>query len=265
MKIKNSYFIFMLLFYSFSFSICSFGQLIVDAGKDTTYCIGQYAHTMYLGDLAIIKNGVEPYSISWECNVELSEHLTYMAKEFLNDTTLLSPLIIDHISWPEWIKFIIHVRDRQNNYARDSINVRFSTYYFSLGYIVEQVEKGDSVLFKFSSIGGGIEPLRFHWQPTIGLSNPDSLVTWCKTDSLTKFRNEYQIVAIDSCGCISAPNLMYEIRVIQTGLNELKEDKADLLHIKQEGATIYFHNPIKQKAHIALYTINGMLCHSFDI
>jgi len=64
---------------------------MVDAGKDTTYCIGQYAHTMYLGDLAIIKNGVEPYSISWECNVELSEHLTYTVKDFLNDKTLLSP------------------------------------------------------------------------------------------------------------------------------------------------------------------------------
>lgn len=259
MKTKNCYFIVLLLYFSFSFSICSFGQLIVDAGKDTTYCTG--VGKMYLGNNVTIENGVEPYSISWECNVKLTEYLTYTAKDFLNDTTLLSPLIIGHISGLEWIKFIIHVRDSQNNYARDSIYVRFSTFAFSTGFIEIELEKGDSILFNQSTVGGGIEPLKFHWQPKTGLSNPDSLVTWCKPDYTTR----YDIIAIDSCGCVSPPNAVYYVTVLTTGFDEKKTDKDSLLHIKQVGTTIYFNNPLKLKAHVALYTINGALCCSFDI
>ena len=261
MKTKNCNFILLLLYFSFSFSICSFGQLTVEAGKDTTYCIGQYPHTMLLGDHVIIKNGVEPYSIKWECKVELTEFLTYTAKDFLNDTTLLSPLIKGHTPWPEWTKFIIHVRDSKNNYARDSINVRFSTFILSTGYHVVELKRGDSILFNETSVGGGIEPLKFHWQPKTGLSNPDSLVTWCKPDYTT----QYDIIAIDSCGCVSPPNTVYNVTVLTTGLDEKKTDKDSLLHIKQVGTTIYFNNPLKLKAHVALYTINGALCCSFDI
>ena len=259
MKTKNCYFIVLLLYFSFSFSSYSFGQLIVDAGKDTTYCTG--VGKMYLGNNVIIENGVEPYSISWECNVKLTEYLTYTAKDFLNDTTLLSPLITSLTPWPEWTKFIIHVKDSQNNYARDSINVRFSVFISLMFNYEVKLKKGDSILFNTSSVEGGIEPLKFYWQPKAGLSNPDSLVTWCKPDYTTR----YDIIAIDSCGCVSSPSTVYYVTVLTTGLNEKKTDKDSILHIKQVGTTIYFSNPLKLKAHVALYTINGTLCCSFDI
>lgn len=264
MKTKNCYFRILLLFLGFSFPFFSFGQLIVDAGKDTTYCTGK--GKMYLGTSVTIKNGVEPYSFTWECKVPGGGlHPFYTASDLLSDSTAISPIIIGVPISNEWINFTLHVTDSQNNSAKDIIRVRISAFFYLLGYDVVQLEKGDSILFNESSVGGGIEPLKFQWQPTTGLSNPDQLVTWCKTDSLTEYITDYNIVAIDSCGCISNPNLVYEVRIIQTGFNELKEDYSNLLHIRQEGTTVYFDNPFKQKAHVALYTINGALCHSFDI
>ncbi len=257
--------IFFLCFISFILlgTKLGFSQVTVDAGKDTTYCVGLYPTTMYLEN-ATIKNGVEPYSVKWECKEPKGLYSYYTASDFLNDTTLLSPLIVDHISWPKWIKFIVHVTDSENNYAKDSINVRFSTFAYLTGYSVTELEKGDSILFNQSSVGGGIEPLTFRWQPTIGLTNPDRLVTWCKTDSLTEWRTVYDVIATDSCGCVSAPNLMYEIRLHPTGVDELNMVKDNVLNIRKEGTSIYFDNPSKQKARITFYSINGMVLYYLD-
>ncbi|MDP2337143.1 MAG: hypothetical protein Q8N05_11990, partial [Bacteroidota bacterium] len=129
------------------------------------------------------------------------------------------------------------------------------------GYAGIEIKKGDSILFKYSSVGGGIEPLEYQWQPRTGLSNPDSLVTWCKPNSTT----QYDIIVTDSCGCVSYPNTVYYIMVLPTGLNEVKNDKDNLLNIRQNGKLIYFNNPYKQEAHITLYSINGEAKYNLTI
>ncbi len=248
----------LLTFFSFS----GFSQLKVNAGDDTTYCTGVNIDTLLLGKNAIIKNGVPPYTISWECKVSRGLDSFFTASDLLSDTTVIEPYFRYVPNNAKWINFLLHITDSENNYAKDSINIRFSKFTYLTGYHVHEVQKGDSILFNQSSVGGGIEPLRFHWQPTIGLTNPDTLVTWCKTDSLTQWRNQYDIIAMDSCGCVSAPNLIYEIRVLPTGIDKMNVAK-DNLNIRQEGTRVYFDNPFKKNACITLFSIEGSVKHHF--
>lgn len=236
MKTKRSNFLLLILCFGFFSAISSYGQLSVDVGKDTTYCaeVGK----MYLGDKLIIKNGVEPYSIKWECKVPKGLYSYFTASDLLSDTTVISPFFTYTPSNNQWIKFTIHITDGKNNYAEDSIRVRFSKFGYLTGYAGIEIKKGDSILFKYSSVGGGIEPLEYHWQPKTGLSNPDSLETWCKPNSTTL----YDITVIDSCGCVSYPNAVYYVMVLPTGLNEINNDKDNFIaenKLWRIGAKIY--------------------------
>jgi hypothetical protein len=210
MKQKN---IIVLLFILTWFS--SYSQLIVDAGKDTTFCTGQNINTMILGTTAKIMNGKPPFKFAWECTYRLTDKLIFSASDFLNDTTLQSPTFKNIPVDQDWLRFTLTVTDSENNVARDSLFVRFSSFSYLTGggqpwfYI----EKGDSILLTFpnSGIGGGIEPRTYYWQPKTYLSDPNSRVTWCKPDSSI----QYEAFAIDSCGCVSAILTVYDIRVLR--------------------------------------------------
>lgn len=247
MKAPIFIFQYIIIFSFLTISTASHAQLTVDAGKDTTYCAGLYPHEMILGSQATIKNGVEPYTIAWEAKVELWQNRIYTASHFLSDTALLSPEIKNHSINSGCITFFLNVTDNQNHTAKDSIRVRFSSFGYTTGYYEVNLQKGDSVLFHESSVGGGIEPLSYRWEPTTGLSNPDSLVTWCKPDHSTS----YNVIATDSCGCVSAPSMVYNVHV------------TPLLNIVQEGTTIYFDNPNNQLAQIILQSIDGQKIGEF--
>jgi hypothetical protein len=259
MTIRKCDFLLLILCFGFFSAISSYGQLSVDVGKDTTYCaeVGK----MYLGDKLIIRNGVEPYSIKWECKVPMGLYSYFTASDFLSDTTAISPFFTYTPPNNQWIKFMIHITDGKNNYAEDSIRVRFSKFGYLTGYAGIEIKKGDSILFKYSSVGGGIEPLEYLWQPKTGLSNPGSLETWCKPNSTT----QYDIIVTDSCGCVSNPNTVYYVIVLPTGLTEVNNDDRNLLNIRQNGNWIYFNNPYKKEAHITLYSINGETKHNLTI
>jgi hypothetical protein len=188
--------------------------LTVDAGKDTTFCTGQNINTMILGTTAKIMNGKSPFKFAWECTYRLTDKLIFTASDFLNDTTLQSPTFKDITVDQDWLKFTLTVTDSENNIARDSLFVRFSSFSYLTGGGQPwfYVEKGDSILLTFpnSGIGGGIEPLTHYWQPKTYLSDPGSIITWCKPDSSI----QYEAFAIDSCGCVSAIPTVYDIRVL---------------------------------------------------
>ena len=192
----------------------SYSQLIVDAGKDTTFCTGQNINTMILGTTAKIMNGRPPFKFAWECTYRLTDKLIFTASDFLNDTTLQSPTFKDITVDQDWLKFTLTVTDSENNYTKDSIFIRFSKFDYLTGGGQTRfyIEKGDSILLNFNDvgIGGGISPLKHQWQPKAYLSNPDSVITWCKPDSSI----QYEVVAIDSCGCVSYPEMAYDIRIL---------------------------------------------------
>ncbi len=208
---KNS-FLLMVCFAFFSFNVKA--QLTVNAGKDTTFCTGQNIDSLILGTTAKIDNGIPPFSIRWECKIHKGLDSYYTASDLLSDSTILSPRFLYPINLGEWIIFTLHVTDSENNYSKDNISIRFSIFDYLTGGGQTRfyIEKGDSILLNFNDagIGGGISPLTYQWQPKTFLSNPDSVVTLCKPDSSI----QYEVVAIDSCGCVSYPEMVYDIRVL---------------------------------------------------
>ena len=239
-------------------------QLMVDAGKDTTFCTGQNIESLQLGTTAKIENGTEPYTIAWECKIPKGLDSYFTASDLLSDTTILSPYFLYNPIHIEWIKFTLHVTDSENKYAKDSIYIRFSKFGYLTGggQTIFYIEKGDSILLNINNagIGGNIPPLTYYWQPRTYLSKPDSSITWCKPDSSLV----YTVVAIDSCGCLSYPQMAYDIRVLTTGLDDIKMEKDIILNIRQNGTKLFFHNPFKEKAHITFYSINGNLINNYD-
>jgi len=87
------------------------------------------------------------------------------------------------------------------------------------------------------------------------------MISWCKPDVSTR----YDIIAIDSCGCVSNPNTVYSVTVLPTGLNEIKNEEGNLLNIRQNGNRVYFNNPFKQEARITIYSISGVARYHLTI
>ena len=170
-------------------SLTGFSQFAVDAGKDTTYCYSICSDKkLYLGKDIKIKNGMEPYTFAWECAVPVTSRLTFTASDFLNDTTQTVPYFVDHHLDQKWVKYILHVTDKNGDRAKDSLRVRFSSFGYSLGYQVIELARGDSFLIRAGGVTGGISPLKFlQWTPTKGLSDTNNVFSWCKPDFSTEY------------------------------------------------------------------------------
>lgn len=198
-------------------------KLKLDAGNDTTYCAGFWPDTMYLGENLVIENGTEPFSYRWECRFELTSTLIFSASDFLNDTTSANPYFKDWLTLPNRFRFTIYVTDAENKSAKDSITVGFSGCACYTGYQVIHLNKGDSVWLDAGIPSDNTE--KIYWEPSYGLSNPDSSATWCKPDSTMN----YSIVSVNTFGCICSCHA-YEIRV-----NEDTNSQQDYRELVQEG------------------------------
>ena len=235
-----------------------FSQLTVDVGKDTVYCTNPYTDTLILGDNVKIGNGVEPYTIAWECNVN-----TFIgrktASDLLNDSTLVSP-VFNYGVWiyVEKVEFILKVEDHEGNIVKDTIDVVFSKCGCTSEYTVIELIKGDSVWINAGPPGGRIAG--FYWEPSDGLTNPDSASTWCKPDKTTS----YNIVSVDTFGC-HCPCQALEVRVAVSGVIDLELNPETNINLKQVGNSIRFDNYLNDEAHISLYSLNGNLLYKTSI
>jgi hypothetical protein len=204
-----------------------------------------------------IKNGIEPYSYAWSCEiVPFGIYEKQTASDILNDTTLISPTITKAVwFYTKEIKFKLTVFDKSGLFVLDSVNVRFSTCGCLLGYQVVELNKGDSTLLDAGKPTGKITKL--YWEPGYGLTNPDSSATWCKPDSSMN----YFIVSIDTFGC-SCSCHAYEIRVITTNSPKLPISSNSSLCPYQLGSKIYYNNIMNKEVQILVFSISGILLYS---
>jgi hypothetical protein len=256
MKSKVLKYSLLLLCFNFFITLSSQGQLFIDAGNDTVYCTDPYTDTLILGENVKIKTGVEPYTIAWECDVN-----TYIgrktASDLLNDSTLVSPIF----KYGVWVyvnkvKFILNVTDHEGKVARDTVNIFFSKCGCTLGYDVINLTKGDSVWIDAEPYSPGGSVAAYYWEPSYGLSDPDSAATWCKPDVTT----DYYIVTVDTFGCHCSCHAL-EIRVTATGTNDLELNQKTNMNLKQVGNSIFFNNNLNNEAYISLFSLNGKLLH----
>ena len=256
MKTKKNIFLLLILCFGFFSAISSYGQLSVDVGKDTTYCSDPNTTAIPMDLKVSIKNGVEPYTFAWECVVVpygILEPLT--ANDILNDSTLISPTIKEAV-WlftENNVKFILHVTDHLGNKVKDSINVDFSRCVWILGYQVIEINKGDSIWLDAGTPQGSVAA--YYWEPSYGLSNPDSSATWCKPEVKT----DYFLTSIDTSGC-SCSNQIYEIRIITTNIDS-KLNSESSTNPFQKGSRVYFNNKMNQEAMVSIFSLDGKLIH----
>lgn len=243
-----------LLFFAFCIvGLDSFGQTILDAGPDTTFCKGLFnTDTLTLGTSVKIQGAQGPVIYAWECEYILSPTLAFTASDFLDDTTKLTPYFIDYLTWPDWISFVLNVEDSIGNQATDSLKVRFSSFGYANGTIQLSINHGDSVLLSDALIGGGIKPLSFKWIPEKWLTDPDTLITWCKPDSSIS----YSQIATDSIGCISERHHAYIITVEPVGIFLSEQIPSKIL---QSGTMIKFINIKDEPIMLSIYSLNGIL------
>lgn len=254
MKTIKHFYVFLLFFSFYSPKNCHC-QLNVDAGSDTTFCAGPYfSDTIFIGKNAKIKNAVEPYSVSWSCNVPLGLDSYLTASSILNDTTIISPYIVFGPTITDSIKFYLAVTDHEGNFANDSVVVHFSFYPLTGDYQVIYLNKGDSVLLNGGIVEGEADSI--YWQPKEGLSNPDQALTWCKPDTTT----DYYFIKVDPFGC-ACPYLTYVVRVLTTNTNDFDFRENNRIRIKQMGSKIYFENNLNQKVLVNLFSLDGKLFH----
>ncbi len=254
MKSRNFNFELLVLCFSFFFTLSSHGQLFVDAGNDTTFCTGPNTDSLIIGANVKIENGVEPYTIAWECEVNSILGLE-TASDILNDSTLISPTIINGCwVYTNGVKFTINVTDSVGNYAKDSINVGFSGCGCVLGYQVIFLNKGDSTWLDAGIPGGRFTA--FYWEPSDGLTDPGSASTWCKPDTTT----DYFIVSVDTFGCTCSCH-SYEIRIITTNSEDFELHSKGNINPCQKGTKVYFNNAMNLEALISLFSLDGKLLH----
>jgi hypothetical protein len=256
MKILSYYLVIFLTCLGFATS--SHGQLVVDIGKDTTYCSDPNTSVITMGLKVNVIDGIEPYTFAWECNVIPFGILSPLtANDILNDSTLNSPSIINSI-WnytENKIKFILHVVDYLGNRAKDSIYIDFSKCASTLGYRVIDINKGDSVLLDAGTTQGNIA--KYFWEPNYGLSNPDSSATWCKPEVKT----DYFLTTIDTIGC-QCSNHEYEIRINTTN-TDVKLNPQSKINPFQKGSRVFYNNKCNQEALITFFSLDGEFLHQF--
>lgn len=245
------------------------GQFKVKIGNDTTYCYQNFKNGIHLAPHLKFENGQPPYTYTWttywEAEVPFIRKNIFTASDFVNDTTLSNPIFnerANNIFGPSnWIQFILKVTDNNKNVAIDSINIRVSIIADvpSMEYQYEiYINQGDSVWLDGASDYMGIKPYqKYIWEPTTGLSHPDSVQTWCKPIK----EGGYEFSVFDSVGCQSAFTPLYQIRFKSTNIDIINDENDNIIQV---GNAIHFNNQKAESTQITFLDLSGRIIHKTE-
>jgi len=181
------------------------GQCLMTLGPDETICTSLSPAEYTLGENVQIMDAVPPYTYSWSCEVE-TFFFTYTASDFLNDTTLAQPELIDF--GIDSIAFELTITDAEGNTCSDSISLFICSFGVDLGDGNFTINQGDTTSI-YSSVGGNCEPLTYQWEPDYNISDVNAATPQVWPDTTTFYTN----VATDSAGCSLIDGDVFEVYV----------------------------------------------------
>ncbi len=191
-----------------------FSQCSINAGNDTILCIDNTIPQFQLGSNPVVTNGNPPYTYCWETTYQIG-NLVFTASDFLNDTTLEHPQLINVLGNNETLQFILTVTDSIGNHCTDTVNIRFSSFVIILGMQTTiNINQGDSTQL-YPCTSGGIPPLNYLWTPDYNLSDNTAAEPWASPDTTTN----YYLWVEDSAGC-QHQEPCYIVNVTLTGIHE---------------------------------------------
>lgn len=258
----NAKFYLILLSFLFTNTVCQSQSngFKIDCGNDTVFCASLRDTSFYIGTQLKLTNGNAPYKYKWSCKpIKITSNVTFTASDFLNDTCIANPYIKDFgVKNKPW-RFYLAITDKDNNVATDSINIQISSFIYKLLEQEFNLHLGDSFQF-FDDIfvGDGISPVQYYWTPTIGLEDSSKVNTWCKPLQSTI----YSQYIIDSAGCESNTNRVYQVNILPTSIDKIVNGNSNQLNLYQSGNYLLFNNKQNRTAHIVFYSSDGKTIHS---
>lgn len=213
------------------------GQCIADAGQDIIVCSDWNGlDTLQIGGNPSASGGLPPYTYIWETEWKVGSW-TYTASDFLNDTTVANPSVINS---GENLTFYLTVIDSESNICTDSVHVDFTNFGTHLGYVTYTIQQGDSIyLSGWENVSGGFPPFEYLWRPNHGLADSISLSFWAKPNSSIA----YYLTLTDASGCSAMGTPVYFVNVTPVSVDS---------HESESIKTIVFPNPSKNLITISI-------------
>jgi len=174
-------------------------------GPDETICTSLSPAEYTLGENVQIMDAVPPYTYSWSAEVE-TFFSTYTASDFLNDTTLAQPELIDF--GIDSLTFALKITDAEGNTCSDSISLFICYFGVDLGDGNFTINQGDTATI-YSSVASDCAPVTYQWEPDYNISDVNAAMPQVWPDTTTFYTN----VATDSAGCSLVDGDVFEVYV----------------------------------------------------
>ena len=163
--------------------------LVVDAGKDTSYCfhVSQFNYipnTLVLGGVSTAIGGKKPYTYNWimysKTTGKIDSLLIDSGIQHNANPKVILPIIenigFGVVSYNGIYIFKVIVTDSSNTQMTDSCEIKISRQEANIdlsGQSCHEIYSSDSVQLYPCGTNGGIPPFTsYNWTPIDGLSNP---------------------------------------------------------------------------------------------
>lgn len=211
-------------------------QCFVDAGDDIHVCASfqtGFSPTV-IGEGIVITNATAPYIYEWSIAPVSSFNTTLYASDFLNDTSIADPTVLE--IWEDSLTFFLKLEDADQQVCYDTIIVSASLFISHLGTFLFTINAGDSVLlFGGSNISSNYPTDSLVWRPSIGLS--DSTVT---TPMASPPSDQHYGCAIwDSQGCYQEGSPFQYVIVTPVGVEDNEKPSSFNIHSSNNELHLY--------------------------
>jgi hypothetical protein len=198
------------------------GQCIADAGQNVVVCsYWNGLDTIQIGGNPSVSGGVPPYTYKWETEWQVGSW-TYTASDFLNDTTIANPSVINS---GENLTFHLTVIDSESTICTDYVHVDFTNFGTHMGYIMYNIQQGDKIYLEgMENVFGGFPPFEYLWKPNHGLTDSTSLSFWAKPDSSVA----YYLTLTDSSGCSATGAPVYYLNVMPVAIEQIENERIEI-------------------------------------
>jgi hypothetical protein len=231
-------------------SMDSDAQCVADAGNDTLVCVDNNGHfTLNLN--AGATGGTPPYTYTWETNYEVTSNLTLTASDFLDDTTLASPAVVEPVE--DSITFYLTVTDANGVSCKDSVKVVFCSFTFALGTINYTINPGDTVQV-FGQAVSNCQPMTYLWSPNYNIADvtaPSPLV-WPDTTTT------YSLALVDAGGCTS-PGGSMTVTVYPAGISDVDLDQMVEVYPNPSDDKVLISCGLEERGELYVYNALGQV------
>jgi hypothetical protein len=177
-------------------------QCITGMPNDTVL-ICQY-DLLELGGNPTLTGGVAPFTYSWSITPITVSFATIYASDFLNDTTLLHPILNSSYTYSDSLHLYLTITDINGLSCTDTFLYEMNqlsnwVYFIHTGPTGDMILLGDSMQIypNFLVVDSAVQPVAYAWSPSTNLSDSTNCCPWSSATTYTR----YDVIVTDANGC----------------------------------------------------------------